>query len=173
VRGEGRTSISIGLGIALASEYGRRTLVLDLDLEHQDCAHRLGIPRGDGLWGILAGRSSAPDVLHEVGGGLWAIRAGMFSGSASRMASAIAETGVIDEIAADFDVLVADLPPVLTPVGPQLIDLFGSTLLVARSASTSGRLVRRAMEHLPSEAAVLVNGAHSDLPMWIRRIVDR
>jgi len=71
--GEGKTFLSINLGVSIAQELNRTVLVVDCDLRHPDTTHYdfasdfFGIETGKGLSDYLLGQAEIEDVLVNPG----------------------------------------------------------------------------------------------------------
>lgn len=71
--GEGKTFLSINLGVSIAQELNRTVLIVDCDLRHPDTTHYdftsdfFGIERGKGLSDYLLGQAEIEDVLVNPG----------------------------------------------------------------------------------------------------------
>ena len=78
---------------------------------------------------------------------------------------------VMERAARGYDVLIADLPPLLgCSFGPAVAAWFPDLLLVVRTRVTPVARIREATAQLPVEPRVLLNGVESDLPRWLRKL---
>jgi protein-tyrosine kinase len=171
IRGEGRTSIAWALAHIQGEDYQREVVLLDLDLERPGLAGRLGAAPSPGLVELAEGRASVDDVLQALGGGITLVAAGASSRSGPRIMADILRSDALPAIAARFDVVVADLPPLLgSSCGQAPAAAFGELLLVVRSGVTPLGRIRQAIAHLPVPPRVLLNGTSSHLPGWLRRL---
>jgi protein-tyrosine kinase len=171
VRGEGRSSIAWALAHIQGEDYQREVVLLDLDLERPGLAGRLGAAPSPGLVELAEGRASVDDVLQALGGGITLVAAGASSRSGPRIMADILRSDALPAIAARFDVVVADLPPLLgSSCGQAPAAAFGELLLVVRSGVTPLGRIRQAIAHLPVPPRVLLNGTSSHLPGWLRRL---
>lgn len=109
-RGVGRTSLVSNLAVALASS-GRRTCVLDADLDRSDVSRRLGVVPERGLTDVLDGETRLAEVMVAGTAGVRVAAAlpdgdaKAHLGSAHRLALLAAVDGLEDAV----DVLLIDL----------------------------------------------------------------
>jgi Mrp family chromosome partitioning ATPase len=174
IRGEGRTSVALAMAIVQQEDYGRSVALLDLDLDNPQLARRIGVRPWPGIAELARGGISLDDVLQPIGKGVVAVAAGAAGAGAPRIITDILRTDLIDRIGRDFDVVIADLPPLLgSSFGHAVAGWFPDLLLVLRSRVTPLARLKEATAHLPVEPKVLLNGTHSDLPRWVRRLAGR
>lgn len=174
VRGEGRTSVALAMAIVQKEDYGRSVVLLDLDLDNPQLARQIGVRPWPGIAELARGGISIADVLQPVDEGIAAVAAGAAGAAAPRIISDLLRMELIDKIGRDFDVVIADLPPLLgSSFGHALASCFPDLLLVLRSRVTPLARLKEATAHLPVEPKVLLNGTHSDLPRWVRRLAGR
>jgi Mrp family chromosome partitioning ATPase len=77
----------------------------------------------------------------------------------------------LEKASRGYDVVIADLPPLLgCTFGQAVAAWFPDLLLVVRSRVTPLARIRQATGYLPVEPRVLLNGAESDLPRWLRKL---
>jgi len=174
IRGEGRTSVAMAMAIVQQEDYGRSVALIDLDLDNPQLARQIGVRPWPGIAELARGEISVDDVLQPIGDGIVAVAAGAAGATAPRIITAILRTALIETIGRDFDIVIADLPPLLgSSFGHAVAGWFPDLLLVLRSRVTPLARVREATAHLPVEPKVLLNGTHSDLPRWVRRLAGR
>src|SRR5256885_935098 len=95
--------------------------------------------------------------------------AGAPDGSAPRIVSDIERGKMLEGVGKHYDVGIAALPPLLgCTFGQNVAAWFSALLLVVRTRVTPVARIREATAHLPVEPRVLLNGAQSDLPRWLR-----
>jgi Mrp family chromosome partitioning ATPase len=171
VRGEGRSSVAAAMAVVQADTYQRRVALLDLDLEKPGLCSRLGASPAPGVSEVAGGKVSLEDVLQPLGSGITLIAGGAGGKPATRMMADVLRSGVLRAIAQHFDVIIADLPPLLgCSFGEASAAAFAELLLVVRCGVTPAGRIRRATAHLPQQPRVLLNGARSNLPSWVQRL---
>ena len=170
VRGEGRTTVAAGAALVQRDEYGRRTLLVELDLERPSFATRFGLGDGPGVAELFRREASAPACVHWIDDHLGVVAAGDPRGQQARILAGLLDTGVMEELASSCDVLIADLPP-LPPsgLGDRVADAFETVVLVIEAGATPMPVVSRAAEALERPPAVILNRTRSAVPRWLRR----
>ena len=144
-RGDGSTTVALGLARALASDRGRRVLLLELDLGLPGIDAALGLPPAQtGLRCYLRGEGESP-VLRRHHGGFWALSAG--SGTAVGLSDAVASPrfdSLLRAIDRVFDWVIADCPPLLPYGEPAVQDLLDGLVFNVRARRSPRALVHRA-----------------------------
>jgi len=144
-RGDGSTTVALGLARALAADRARRVLLLELDLGLPGIDAALGLPPAEiGLRRFLRGDGETP-VLRRHHGGFWALSAG--AGAAIGLSDAVASPrfdsllGAIDRV---FDWVIADCPPLLPYGEPAVQELLDGLVFNVRARRSPRALVHRA-----------------------------
>ncbi len=155
-RGEGRTTAAAAAAIALSYEFGRKTVLVDLDLTKPGLHIVAGRPLGPGMTELLRGEADLDDCLwwhHEKLGVMTA--GSMTEGTPPPLANF---GKVLEGIGRSAEVVVADLPP-LPPHGPgaRLASQCATTLLVVRAGATPVSEIRRAVRTLDIPPPVVIN----------------
>jgi Mrp family chromosome partitioning ATPase len=172
LRGEGRTTIAIAIASVHRNDFGRAVVLVDFDLESPTLARRLGANPVPGLCEIIRGEALLADAIQTIGDGVSFIPAGVMSGSSARTVTEAGKSGLVASIERQAGMVVADLPPLLaSDSGRSAAALFGDLLLVVRAGVTPVARVKEATANLPVEPSVLLNGTHSPLPAWARRLL--
>ncbi len=170
LRGEGRTTMALGLALALA-EYGQETVLVELDLAHPQLGQRLSTAKYPGMGDIAEGRSDLADVLTPIGPRISVIPAGQVHGSIPYAISQLGRLDVMTEITDQSRVVVADLPPLLgSSVGRQAAGLMTDLVLVVRAGVAPVGRIREGVAGLATSPSVLLNATHSRIPEWAARL---
>ena len=173
IRGEGRTSVALAMAQVQREDYGRTVLLVDLDFDNPKLARLCGLR----LWPGLAelSRNAVPaDVEQQYTDGISVIATGAAEGSAPRIITDLARSQVLEYAAKGYDILIADLPPLLgCTFGQAVAAWFTDLLLVVRARVTPVAKIREATAHLPVAPRVLLNGTQPDLPRWLRNLTGR
>lgn len=111
---EGKSTTSFALASVL-SRLGRKVILIDADMRSPSVHHIVGIDNARGLSNYLAGESDLPSLIHEAGaaGGLSILSAGPTPPSASELLSSDRVVALIQALAAEYDHVVIDSPPIL------------------------------------------------------------
>ncbi len=171
IRGEGRTTIAVALALIQAADYRRRVTLVELDFGNPSLADRFGLNPRPGLAELAHGEVDLAQVLQPAGDSIAVIVAGMPGGSASRTMMDVLRSGVLQDIGAESDVIVGDLPATLSGgFGDYAAQTFDQLVFVVRAGITPLARVREAMVNLSSEPALVLNGTDSSLPRWLRAV---
>jgi len=180
-RGVGRTSLVSNLAVALASS-GRRTCVLDADLDRSDVPRCLGVVPERGLGDVLDGAAGLAEVLVPGPAGVRVAaalpeptgRGGL--GSAHRLALIAAVDGLEDAV----DVVLIDLAGGVSPDALYFSAAAAETLIVLTPdpndvADAKALLDALASRHGRREFLVVVNLAADagEARAVYRRLVER
>lgn len=158
LRGEGRTTIALAAAIAERFDFGRKTVLVDLDFTKPSLGTRTGALPCPGLAEYLRGEAALADCICWQDDRLGVIPAGAVDDEAEDLTSAFLRTWALDQIALHAEVVVADLPP-LPPngAGARLAAAFASVVLVVRSGVTSSDVVETAVRSLPTPPPAILN----------------
>jgi tyrosine-protein kinase Etk/Wzc len=171
IRGEGRSSVALAMAVVQQRDYRRRALLLEMDFDRPSLAHRLQADAAPGLAELVRGEASVDEVLQPLPDGTTVMVAGAAAGAAARLIVDLMRSRLLQDLSEQFDVVVADLPPILgSTVAALAAGLFERTVLVIRAGVTPLPQVREAVAELPTEPVILLNGTNSRLPPWIRRL---
>ncbi len=171
IRGEGRTEIAAAMALVQCADYGRACLLLELDLEHPALASRARIAPWPGVCEVVRGEAPLERALQPLLPGLTALSGGSAAGSAARVVAQLIKSDLLSHLASRYDVVIADLPPALaSSFGPSAASAFPDLLLVVRAGTTALAALREAIDSLAVEPRVLLNGTHTALPGWLRRL---
>jgi protein-tyrosine kinase len=158
--GCGKTVTSINLALSIARQPERQVLLVDMDLQRPQIANYLGIKGGDGLLGVLEGRSSLQDAMIESRIGnqsLVVLPTGRINFGSSELMASLVMNGVMKGMKGDdrSRIVVLDLSPILSSddaiaILPQL----DCVLLVAAIGTSSVSDILEANKHLQSADVV-------------------
>lgn len=151
LKGEGKTTVSTNLALALASIDSERSVALvDFDLRSASIGVVLGLNPERGIDDVLEGTCGLDDarIATDVGGlDVYPVARprrdahGLLGRSAER---------VLRELLERYDYVIADGPPVLpVPDSPLLAPLVGGCMVVVRSRQTRRSALRELMELMP------------------------
>ncbi len=150
--GEGKSTISLGLATVMATEPGRRILLVECDLRRPSLARELGVPQRPGIREYLNGaldqvpvRLVDPGGFHFLGAGRVALERPRDLGS-PRMAA------LLHAAQKQFDFVIIDATPILLVADVVLLqDLVDGFLFVVRSRKTPRDAARDAIARIRSD----------------------
>ena len=157
---EGKSTTTVNLAIALA-DAGKRVALIDTDLRKPRVAQYLGIEGGVGLTDVLIGRAKIGDVMLPWGKRpLFALPAGKVPPNPSELLGSRQMAQLLQAIAADFDVVLLDAPPLLPVTDAAILARQTTGALVVASAGrvSTGQLstALTALETVEANVAGLV-----------------
>jgi polysaccharide biosynthesis transport protein len=157
--GEGKTTVSVNLAIALAQQ-GSRVLLLDADLRRPAVHRALGFRNIRGLSGYLRGLNEwAPCILPGLSPGLDTLPAGRSASNPIALLSSTRMRVLISQLLEEYDYLIVDSPALM----PNLMDarilagMVDGTLMVVRSGMAPRDYVIRARKQLNNIVGVVLN----------------
>lgn len=171
LRGEGRTSVALGLALVEWLDHERRTVIVDLDLDSPSLAGRLGLRDSPGIDEIAEGNANVEDYVQKVTGDVWLLSAGRSLGDAPRIVNRLAESTLISQLSEWAEAVVFDLPPLIgSPTGLEASRLCRLPVMVIRAGVTPLPRVKEALQALPSTPPIILNGVSTRIPRWLRRV---
>ena len=157
--GEGKTTVSVNLAIALAQQ-GSRVILVDADLRRPSVHRALGFRNIRGLSGYLSGLNDwAPCVLPGLSPGLDTLPAGHSARNPIAMLSSTRMRILVSQLLEEYDYLIIDSPALM----PNLMDarilagLVDGSLMVVRSGMAPRDYVIRARKQLNNIVGVVLN----------------
>jgi capsular exopolysaccharide synthesis family protein len=153
---EGKSMVSANLACALASSTRRKTLLLEGDVRRPSLSKVFGLGHHAGLceW-LEGGRSLASSIYRLEPGGIWLFPAGNVPANPLELLESTKLPALIEELAASFDWVIIDSPPVLpladTSIWTRQAD---GILIVTRQGTTQKRHLQRGLEALESKKVI-------------------
>jgi capsular exopolysaccharide synthesis family protein len=147
---EGKSMISANLALSLARKKRQRVLLIEGDLRRPTLYQSFGLRSLPGVseW-LKSGSSEIRNIYHSEEAELWFLPAGSLLENPMELMQSGRLGELMEQLAAWFDWIVIDSPPVLpladTSVWSRLAD---GILLVAREGTTKKRELQRGLETL-------------------------
>jgi Mrp family chromosome partitioning ATPase len=139
--------------------YGRRTLLVELDLEHPWLADALGHPGGPGVAEVLRDETTVEHALGWTGDDLAVLTAGDPRGAPAALLARAVAGDLLEGLSELFDTLVVDLPPLEgTGSAALLASRCSSPLLVVRARMAERRDIEKAVAMFAVPPPILMNG---------------
>ncbi|GAB2974332.1 tyrosine-protein kinase domain-containing protein [Nocardioides montaniterrae] len=138
VPGEGKTTTSTNLAIALA-QTGRRTLIIDADLRRPRVASTLGLDPAIGLTTALVGKTEIADAIQVHGpSGLHVLASGAKPPNPTEILQSRVTHDLIRRLRSSYDTVIIDAPPLLPVADASVLATLGDgVILVVRHAHTT------------------------------------
>ncbi len=150
VSGEGKSTTSINLAYALA-ESGRRVVLVECDMRRPTIARRLQFKSSPGLSNLIVGLSAPNEVLRPSGihDKLFILPAGDIPPNPSELLGSERMRLTVNSLAADFDFVLIDLPPV-TAVSDTLVaaNFVDGMIVIVRQDVCTRHALRDTMRQL-------------------------
>ncbi len=145
--GEGKSTISLNLAIALAQD-GHRVVILDCDLRRPRLHQVFHLDNVPGLTSFLTGNSSREAILKSTEvDNLFLISAGPIPPNPAELLNSQTYKNLLQDLRREFNHIIIDTPPTLGFADARVVALQADgVLLVAKHQSTSreaGRLARQ------------------------------
>jgi tyrosine-protein kinase Etk/Wzc len=133
--GVGKSFVTVNLARVFA-DAGRRVLLLDADLRNGSLHNYLGIQVTPGLAEAIAGTVPIAEVLHRIAlPGIDFIARGSPPPNPSELLGSDRFRNMVEELSGSYDVVLADLPPILAVTDAALVGrMAGVNLLVLRAS---------------------------------------
>ncbi len=171
-RGEGKSTTSSNLAVAIARHRDTKTVLVDGDLRRPTLHKLMSLPRERGLSDLLEGKCSIEETLHDtVHPSLKVITCGTRVTSPGSLFDTDQLTRVIEGLESRFEMVVFDAPPVLPVADPvMLAQEVDGVIIVVMAGLTPREVVRRARDVLDDGRAsllgVVLNNAAEVLPYY-------
>ncbi len=150
VVGEGKSTTSINLAYALA-ESGKKVALIECDMRRPTIARRLNFNTSPGLSNLIIGRAAPSEVLRTstIHDNLSVIPAGDIPPNPSELLGSERMRIAIESLAADYEFVLIDLPPV-TAVSDALVaaNLIDGLILVVRQGVCTRHALHDALRQL-------------------------
>lgn len=155
--GEGRSYVAANLGIVF-SQLGARTLLVDADLRTPRQHRIFGLPEGQGLSSMLAGRGEHTPTFPVPGmGRLSVLPAGPLPPNPQELLSRPVFNAFLKDVTSIYDVVIIDTPPARHYADAQSVTYrAGDALVVARKNHTPVASTSKTIRELAGTGARVV-----------------
>jgi Mrp family chromosome partitioning ATPase len=175
IHGEGKTSIAIGIAVAMAADTGEPTLLVETDFaSNVGFEEVFGLRGGPGLSGWLEGSNELRLVQAAPLENAYVLPAGDPGSDPTRLVFRLTNSDLIDKFRSSFPNIVIDLPPMLNIAYSSLASRVAEKVLViARYGRTMMDDLEKVMFLLGRErvAGVVLNDYSPRTPSWLRRLL--
>lgn len=178
VRGEGRSTVALGLASAISMQIPAPVLLVEADIVQPNLAKDLKL-ENQGLCEYLRDELPLEDAIHPQALSELSI---MLAGDANNQPLRTLRSGklnlLFEELVQEYAVVVVDLPPLaMTAESSRLISQLDHVLMVVQAGATPSRLVKAALDLVPEEkrTGVVLNQVHPPFgPFhWLARLFHK
>ncbi len=161
--GIGKSFTSVNFAAVLAAA-NKKVLLIDADLRKGHLNQYFGLPRGVGFSEVASGTATLADALHrQIAPNVDFLTTGTLPPNPAEMLMTGASKQVLQQIAAQYDVVIVDTAPVLAASDASILaPLAGAVFLIARAeVTTLGELtesVKRLQQSGAQTKGVIFNG---------------
>jgi Mrp family chromosome partitioning ATPase len=135
------------MGTSLAAA-GRRTLLVDADLETGSLSDELGLPYVQGMWSAIGPDGASAQVHRTRHENLWAMPAGAAHGASPQLLSRDKLMWLLDALRNRFDAIVIDTGPLLTSIEACLVCAIADRVVVVVDRNQRIDHVRKTIDRL-------------------------
>jgi Mrp family chromosome partitioning ATPase len=174
IAGEGRSFLSLVMAQVLADATSAQVILLECNWEHRSLHEYFDLPKTPGLAEYLRGECGDDAIRHQIGRNLAVVPAGDSKRDSVKLLQQMQQNGLLDTLASANELLVVDLPAIITTAyGVIAASLVESLVIVVSAGATSETLIAQTcaqLKDLPVEG-LLLNQVRSRIPGWIQRIL--
>jgi polysaccharide biosynthesis transport protein len=160
---DGKTTTAANLAVTFAQQ-GMRVLLIDCDLRKARLHNMFNLSREPGFSQLLARQNTAAEVVQQTSvENLWLLAAGLLPANPSELlGSAIART-TIETLAADYDIVILDTPPVHVAADALILgSMANGVLMVLRAGYSERAAAKEALQRLANVGAHVVGAVLND-----------
>lgn len=176
VQGEGKTTVALGIAVALAQDLpDRRVVVVETDLWRAVLARDFGLAAYPGLVDCLLERQSVASALRPTAiDNLSLLVAGSQVSSPQRLLRSTRMPELLETLRRTHDVVIVDTPAALVHSEVSLVArMVEDVIFVVRTGVTPARELGAALGRVQAAnlRGIVVNDARSSVPGLVRRVV--
>jgi Mrp family chromosome partitioning ATPase len=174
IDGEGKSFLSAVTAKALAEVSSTPVALVECNWHHATQHEYYDLPSKPGLAEWLRGECNKAAIRHQINHNLTVIPAGDGQQDAIRLLQQISRKGLIDSLALSNELLIVDLPAIITThYGLLAASVVEALFIVVHAGVTPEPMITKTctqLMNLPVQGFVL-NQVESSIPGWIRQIL--
>lgn len=174
IGGEGKSFLALTTARLLAHDSLEPVTLIECNWEHPILHEHFGIPSTPGLAEWLRGMCNEQDIRYKVDDNLTIIPAGDGQQDAVKLLRRIQQRNLWKKLTRANDLLVIDLPPVITSsYGSLAAELVDTVVMVVRSEVVPAPVLAEACAQLKDASlhGIVLNQEHSRIPRWLRQLL--
>jgi Mrp family chromosome partitioning ATPase len=174
--GEGKTTVAMHLAFSIARNSYKKVCLIDMGLGDDEICRRLGVKQSFGVANILDGEDSVIQTLEVADcGDLSIMPGGPLPQNTTRAARSPAVPEVITAARQMFDIIIVDLPAVLTGNALPIATYLDRVLMVVCAGVTPRDVVNDALDRIGRKRTlgVVLNRIKPSSPIWVQKRLAR
>jgi capsular exopolysaccharide synthesis family protein len=175
IAGEGKSTVSLGLAVTVAQDFPeRRVLLVETDLQNPSLARDFDFDPSPGLINYLLDDEPLESLYRSTAiGNLSVLPSGGQMTNPGRLLRSSLMAAAVATMRDTHDLVILDLTSILVNSDTlPVADLADGVIVVVRAGVTPTSLVNKAVKLLDENKllGVVLNGARSAIPGWLRRL---
>ncbi len=174
VSGEGKSFLATTTAALLGTNTDDPVTIVECNWEHPSLAELFDVPSGPGLAEWARGECPKTAIRYAVNDNLTVIPAGDGQVNVLSTLQRIRDRGLLDVRLAPNEMLVVDLPPVLTSTyGTFAASLVEALVIVVRAGVTPSPMIAETCDQLRELPVhgILLNHITSKIPHWLSKVL--
>lgn len=174
--GEGKTTVAMHLAFSIARNSYKKVCLIDMGLGDDEICRRLGVKQNFGVNNILDGEDSVIQTLEVADcGDLSIMPGGPHPENATRAARSPAVPEVITAARQMFDIIIVDLPAVLTGNALPIATYLDRVLMVTCAGVTPRDVINDALDRIGRKRTlgIVLNRIKPSSPKWVQKRLAR
>jgi capsular exopolysaccharide synthesis family protein len=172
-RGEGASTVALGIALAAAEVWNQPVLLIDGDFSHPQVCAAFGLPDSHGLGDLLGGGQDVKSLVRDTTmPHLQVMGAGVAPSNHISMLESPAFNHLLDRLTAAYPLIIIDGPPVNRfPESVLYAGQVDRAMLVVKSGITRVQVVSAALARLAAggcnQVDLILNRRTFPIPPWI------
>jgi capsular exopolysaccharide synthesis family protein len=175
IAGEGKSTVSLGIAVTVAQDFpDRRVLLVETDLQNPSLAQDFDLDPSPGLLNYLLDDEPLENLCRPTAiSNLQVLPSGGPMTNPGRLLRSPLMAAAVAAMREAHDLVILDLTSVLVNSDAlPVADLADGVIVIVRAGVTPMSLVNKAVKQLDENKllGVVLNGARSSVPGWLRRL---
>ena len=162
---EGKTTTICNLA-AIMTELKKNILLIDLDLRKPAVHKHFNLSNKTGLTDLLMNKDDYKSYLQNISTGLNVITTGMVPANPAEIINSRTLKELIKEVAAEYDYILLDTPPVMLVSDPITISTYTNAVILAiEFGKTEKDLAKKTVDSLKQVNANIIGAVFNNIPV--------